>query len=140
MTEQNTDYGALLRRAYALYQQDWCREHGCQLADWDEEHGFGGESFACLGEFETSEFEDRDYMEYLLTDEDFALWEAWYHAPEIVVVLSGGCIQNVHSTNPYVRVFIADHDILQNGPDEDEVRALDYAEERKCMEDMHTVY
>lgn len=90
MTEQDTDYSALLRRAYALYQQDWCREHGYQLADWDEEQGFGSESFVCLGEFENNEFEDRDYMEHLLPDGDFILWEAWYHAPGGKSVIAQG--------------------------------------------------
>lgn len=136
----NVDYGALLKRAYELYQLDWCREHDHKLEDWDQEHGFAGESFACIGEFETSEFEDRDYMEYLLSEEDFVLWNCWYYAPEIVVVLDGGVIQSVRSTNPYAKVFIADHDILENGPDEDEVRALDYAVDRGGMDDMHDVY
>lgn len=133
-------YSALLRRAHELYKSDWCREHGHKLEDWDEERGFAGESFACIGEFESSEFEDRDYMEYLLSDPDFELWNCWNYAPEIVVVLYRGVIQSVSSTNPYVKVFVADHDILENGPDDDEVQALDYAVNRGGMDDMHKVY
>ena len=70
----------------------------------------------------------------------FELYKQRKSAPEIVVTLYGGLIQAVHSTNPYTKVYIADSDILENGPGDDEVAALDYAQDRRKMDDMHDVY
>ena len=53
-------------------------------------------------------------------------------APELIVVLRGGRIDKVQSTNPYTKVFIADYDhpsIL-----------LDEAEEHALHLHLHTIY
>lgn len=130
----------MLKRAYGLYRQDWCQSRGHRLEDWDAEHGFDGESFVCMDEFEVTEFTMRAYMETLLPVEDFLHWTAWENAPEIVVTVTGGLVQGVRSTNPFTRVLIADHDILENGPATDDVEALLDAEKRSHMPDMHDVY
>lgn len=58
-------------------------------------------------------------------------------APEIVITLRGGLIQEVRSTNPYTTVYIADYDAGHEDPDE-EARLCD-AEERGNQPDMHVV-
>ena len=59
-------------------------------------------------------------------------------APVIVVVVRGGLIQEVRSTNPNTTVYIADYDADHEDPDE-EARLCD-AEERGNQSDMHIVY
>lgn len=59
-------------------------------------------------------------------------------APEIVVTIRGGLVQEVRSTNPYMRVWIADYDI--DHEDEAEEQRLSDAEERGQEPDMHVVY
>jgi len=67
-------YNALLHHAYILYELDWCKQRGYDLTDWDSVNGFHGESFVCLAEFEHSEFQDKEYMKYLLAPEQYSLW------------------------------------------------------------------
>ena len=57
-------------------------------------------------------------------------------APEIVIVVRGGLVQEVRSTNPYTTIYIADYDL--NEPDE--TAATEDAEERGMWSDMHVVY
>jgi len=59
-------------------------------------------------------------------------------APDIVIVLRGGIIQTVCSTNPYTRIFVADYDI--DAPDDDEIETREIAEERIAQGDMQAVY
>lgn len=59
-------------------------------------------------------------------------------APEIVIAVRGGLVQEVRSTNPYTQVWIADHDI--DHEDEAEEQCLSDAEERGQEPDMHVVY
>ena len=59
-------------------------------------------------------------------------------APSIVVVIRGGLVQEVRSTNPYTTVYIADDDAGHKDPDE-EARLCD-AEERGNQPDIHVVY
>ena len=59
-------------------------------------------------------------------------------APEIVVVVRGGLVREVRSTNPYTTVYIANYDISCDYPEED-VRLSD-AEERGNQSDMNLVY
>lgn len=57
-------------------------------------------------------------------------------APDIVITVRGGLVQEVRSTNPYTIVYIADYDL--NSPEEN--AATEDAEERGNWPDMHTVY
>lgn len=59
-------------------------------------------------------------------------------APDIVITVRGGLVQEVRSTNPYTTVYIADYDIHHDDPDEE--CALSEAEERGIAPDMHVVY
>lgn len=63
--------------------------------------------------------------------------EKW-HAPDVVVVLRGGLIQSVYSSNPFTQVFVADYDL--HDPDDDEYEARKSAEDRVAKGDMHEVY
>ena len=139
MSKHHAAYDTMLAKAFELYKRDWCKERNHTLDNWNDEHGFNGESFSCMTEFEGAEFTDRDYMEYLLPETDFLLWDAWWHAPDIVVVLRRGAIDEVRSSNPFTTVLIADYDILENGPRDEEVLALQDAEKRAADDDMHQV-
>lgn len=59
-------------------------------------------------------------------------------APDIVITVRGGLVQEVRSTNPYTTVYIADYDIHYDDPGEE--YALSEAEERGIAPDMHIVY
>lgn len=73
----NTKYESFLKYAYELYKHEWCKERGYDIENWDEEFGFGGESFVCLAEFEDNEFEDEECMEALLPNNGFfRYWES----------------------------------------------------------------
>jgi len=58
------------------------------------------------------------------------------NAPDIVITVRGGLVQEVRSTNPYTTVFVADYDM--DSPDE--IAATEDAEERGMWSDMHIVY
>ena len=57
-------------------------------------------------------------------------------APEIVIVVRGGRVEEVRSTNPYARVYIADYDEDRD----DQLEKLYDAEERSSASDMHVIY
>ena len=57
-------------------------------------------------------------------------------APEIVIVVRGGLVQEVRSTNPHTTVHIADYDL----DDPDGIAVTEEAEERGTHSDMHVVY
>jgi hypothetical protein len=57
-------------------------------------------------------------------------------APDIVITVRGGLVQEVRSTNPYTTVYIADYDL--DSPEEN--AATEDAEERGNWSDMHIVY
>ena len=58
------------------------------------------------------------------------------NAPDIVITVRGGLVQEVRSTNPYTTVYIADYDM--DSPDE--IAATEDAEERGMWSDMHILY
>ena len=77
-------YKALLDKAYDAYKKDWCESRGVSPETVDEEIGInGGECFVCRNEFEMNEFDDREYMAYLLSEKDFAAWECLVEAVEV---------------------------------------------------------
>ena len=57
-------------------------------------------------------------------------------APDIVITVRGGLVQEVRSTNPYATVYVADYDM--DSPDE--IAAAAEARERAMLPDMHIVY
>ena len=67
-----------------------------------------------------------------------SLMEKKRAAPEIVVVLQGGMVQSVFSTNRFTAVQIADYDIMN--PDADEAARLDAARARVDQNDMTEVW
>ena len=54
-------------------------------------------------------------------------------APEIVIIVKGGMVQEVKSTNPYTQVLLCDYDT-------DDEYEYGFGEERAAQPDMHTVY
>lgn len=62
---------------YLLYRFDWANSRGYNIADYDNEHGFNGESWVCFEEFKTAELHDEEYMRHLLDDSDFASWRIY---------------------------------------------------------------
>ena len=88
----------LKKLAYELYKMHWTREHiskEWQLAEYRgyyltnlednddnytfedhlEENGYDGELYVCFDEFIDEEYEDADYMSYLLGNSVF--WKAY---------------------------------------------------------------
>ncbi len=59
-------------------------------------------------------------------------------AADIVIVVRGGLVQSVRSTNPFTRVYVADYDGEHDSPDEEAM--LNDAEERGNASDMYTVF
>ena len=59
-------------------------------------------------------------------------------APEVVIVVRRGLIEEVRASNPYVKVLVADYDLDRDDPDQDAL--ICDAEERAAMPDMHIVY
>ncbi len=59
-------------------------------------------------------------------------------APEIIIVVRGGMVQEVRSTNPYTSVLVADYDCDYDDPEHEAL--LNDAEERGNESDMHIVY
>lgn len=57
-------------------------------------------------------------------------------APDIVITVRGGLVQEVRSTNPFTTVYIADYDL--DSPEEN--AATEDAEERGMWPDMSVVY
>lgn len=57
-------------------------------------------------------------------------------APEIVIAVRNGRVEEVRSTNPYTHVYIADYD----NDREDQLDKLYDAEERGSVSDMHVIY
>ena len=65
----------MLKKSYGRYKWDWCKQRGCKPEDVDEEIGINGECFVCIEEFESNEYQDREFMRHLLCDEEFDWWE-----------------------------------------------------------------
>ena len=57
-------------------------------------------------------------------------------APDIVIAVRGGLVQEVRSTNPYTTIYVADYDM--DSPDE--IAAAAEARKRAMLPDMHIVY
>lgn len=69
-------YTLLLHKAYFAYKKDWCAQRGITPYEVDKNVGInGGECFVCLSEFEGAEFHMEEYMQTLLSLEDFPLWK-----------------------------------------------------------------
>ena len=57
-------------------------------------------------------------------------------APDLVIVIRDGMVEEVRSTNPYTQIYIADYDCNDAG----DTSTTEEAEERAMMLDMHIVY
>ena len=72
-------YDKLLETAYKKYKKDWCNSRGWPLkeveAAYERDEEYKGQMFVCLDEFEDCEFQDEDYMLYLLSEDEFAFWQ-----------------------------------------------------------------
>ena len=72
-------YDYLLKKSYGRYKWDWCKQRGFSLEEVEKanenDEEYQGQMFVCLKEFEGNEFQDRDYMKYLLCNEEFSWWE-----------------------------------------------------------------
>lgn len=78
------DEKKVMRKAYALYVADWCKERGCRPKDVDPETGFGGECYVCFEEFLDYEWLDEAYMKALLPPALFSKWEDVVDWDEVV--------------------------------------------------------
>ena len=70
------NYKKIVNDAYKKYVKEWCELRGYNPADVDPETGINGECYVCINEFERNEFQDEEYMESILTDTEFAVWQA----------------------------------------------------------------
>ena len=68
-------YDILTFRAYEIYIRQWCSSRGYNIADRDRFNGFNGEDYVCLNEFEECEFQDEDYIQTLLSEDDFEIYK-----------------------------------------------------------------
>lgn len=87
-------FSDIRQTAYEKYQHDWMISHGIgedafdkavqeyisdtkedcpemAFSEWLFEHGFGGFIWACYDEFLGAEYQDKEYMEHLLTEEEY---------------------------------------------------------------------
>lgn len=73
MRIERDPYNSILLELYNLYIADWCNTRGYALTDvvqaFIEDEEYDGQMLVCLEEFECSEFQDHDYMQWLLPDE-----------------------------------------------------------------------
>ena len=89
--------------AYEKYQLDWMKNHNCSLeelvnhldsiwnerfsydeenispgeafATFEEDYGFNGSLYVCFDEFFNAEYTDSEYMEYLLSEDEFSSYQ-----------------------------------------------------------------
>lgn len=82
--------------AYKKYQHNWMISHHIDekvmdqtiqeyvadiaedevpFSEWLFERGFGGSIWVCLNEFLETEYQDKEYMKTLLTDDEYQLYE-----------------------------------------------------------------
>lgn len=83
--------------AYEKYQHDWMISHDIDekvmdktmqeyiadtageevpFSEWLFDHGFGGSLWACYDEFLNAEYRDNTYMEYLLSNKEYQVYQA----------------------------------------------------------------
>ena len=83
--------------AYEKYQHDWMISHDIDekvmdktmqeyiadtageevpFSEWLFDHGFGGSLWGCYDEFLNAEYRDNDYMEYLLSNKEYQIYQA----------------------------------------------------------------
>lgn len=92
-------FSDIRQKAYKKYQHDWMISHGIgedalnkviqeyvadtkedcpemAFSEWLFEHGFDGSIWVCYDEFLGTEYQDKEYMVYLLTEDEYALYKA----------------------------------------------------------------
>lgn len=82
--------------AYEKYKLRWMMDHGKTISElihevsltqeeamedlpltfdiWETDYGFGSEIWACFDEFMESEYQDKEYMKSILTDEEYVAY------------------------------------------------------------------
>ena len=68
-------YNILKFRAYEIYKREWCSSRGYNITDRDRFNGFNGEDYVCLNEFAECEFQNEDYIQTLLSENDFKIYK-----------------------------------------------------------------
>ena len=79
------NYKTMVNNAYNKYIKDWCEVRGCRPSHVDPETGINGECYVCINEFERNEFQNDEYMSRILSDSEFALWQARQEFKEILL-------------------------------------------------------
>ena len=79
------NYKTMVNNAYNKYIIDWCEVRGCRPSHVDPEIGINGECYVCISEFERNEFQNEEYMERILSDTEFTLWQARQEFKEILL-------------------------------------------------------
>ena len=79
------NYKTMVNNAYNKYIKDWCEVRGCRPSHVDPEIGINGECYVCISEFERNEFQNEEYMERILSDTEFTLWQARQEFKEILL-------------------------------------------------------
>lgn len=90
------DFQNIRQTAYEKYQHDWMISHHIDekvmdqtiqeyvadiaedevpFSEWLFERGFGGSIWACFNEFFGAEYQDKEYMKTLLTEEEYQMYE-----------------------------------------------------------------
>lgn len=68
-----TYFDEFKEKAYELYKKDWCKVRGYNLKDVEvseaEGEEYNGEMYACFEEFIDNEFNNREYMNSLMSEE-----------------------------------------------------------------------
>lgn len=77
---ESTDYmvGCMQESAYYLYIDDWCKSRGYTMQQVYKagENGINGERYVGFDEFLDNEYQDEEYMEYLLGNrKEKILWQ-----------------------------------------------------------------
>ena len=59
--------------AYELYKLDWCMQRGWKLSDVEKAYNnneeYCGQMFVCKDEFKDCEYQDKEYIKYLFSEE-----------------------------------------------------------------------
>ena len=107
-------YEYLLRKSYGRYKWDWCKQRGFELDKVEKANKndaeYQGQMFVCIREFEDNEYQDKDFMRYLLCDEEFAWWEIRDKLPKVkgpidVSAIADALCMTHHQASELVRIF-----------------------------------
>lgn len=97
VVKNDPNWDTFRKRAYEAYQCFWMMTHGHSIgellieirrhtedfdqnlggafASWEQDAGFGGAIWACYEEFLEAEYQDKDLMRQILSEESYKIWE-----------------------------------------------------------------